>query len=155
MVEKIFLTKSGKAEVLCPECGKTKLTDFERFRNINKKLKLKVTCKCSHAFSIILERREHVRHRVDLRGVLIANQETYNIKVFDISQRGMKIRTREVLDLNYYDKVVVEFILDDDRESMISKDAVIKQIDQKYIGVQFSSPNHFDMFGKYLWSQFS
>jgi len=150
MAEKIFLTKNAEAVVLCPECGKTKMIDFERFIDADREIKLKVTCKCSHVFSVILERRKHVRKQVDFHGGLINGSKKYSIDVIDISRMGLKLRTEEVLDLNYDDKVVIEFILDDADGSKISKEVIIRKIDKEYIGAEFLSQSHYDNFGKYL-----
>ena len=150
MAEKIFLTKNAEAVVLCPECGKTKMIDFEKFIDVDKEIKLKVTCKCSHVFSVILERRKHVRKQVDFHGGLINDNKKYSIDVIDISRMGLKLRTKEVLDLNPDDKVVIEFTLDDAGRSKISKDGIIRKIVKKYIGVEFLSQRHYDKFGTYL-----
>ncbi len=150
MAEKIFLTKNAEAVVLCPECGKTKMMNFDRFLDIDKEIKLKVTCKCSHVFSVILERRKYFRKQVDLKGGLINGNENYSISIIDISRTGLKLRTKEALDLNPDDKVVIEFTLDDASRSKISKDGIIRKIAKKYIGVEFLSQSHYDKFGQYL-----
>jgi len=147
---KIFLTKSGKAGLLCPECGKTKLMDIERFIHRDKEVKLKITCKCSHIFSVILERRTHPRKQVVLIGVLIAGKKKYPIVINNISRQGLQIRTEKNLDLNLDDKVIIEFILDDVGKSRISKKVVIKKIDQQHISVVFLSQEHYDKLGVYL-----
>jgi len=150
MTQKIFLTEKKKARLFCPECGKTKLMDITKFSHIDKEIKLKITCKCSHVFSVILERRKHVRRSVHLPGVLSIGSKKHIIKVIDISRLGLKVRTEEVVKLNLDDKAVIEFILDDAGKSKISKDVVIKKIDEEYIGVTFLSQDHYDKFGTYL-----
>lgn len=150
MTPKIFLTKSGKAGISCPECGKTKLMDIEKFSHRDKEVRLKITCKCSHIFSATLERRKNVRKQVILIGVLIAGKKKYSIVINDISRPGLKIRTEKILDLNLNDIVSIEFTLDDAGKSRISKEVVIKKIDQQYINVEFLSQEHYDKFGLYL-----
>jgi hypothetical protein len=150
MTPKIFLTKSGKAGISCPECGKTKLMDIERFSHRDKEIRLKITCKCNHIFSVFLERRKYVRRGVNLPGVLIASKKKYSIFIIEVSRLGLKIRTEKVLDLNPDDKVVIEFILDDAGRSRISKKVVIRKIDQQYINVEFLSQQHYDRFGVYI-----
>lgn len=150
MAEKIFLTKSAKAVVLCPQCGKAKMMDFERFIDMNREIKLKITCKCSHVFKVILERRRHARKHVRLPGGLIGGNKNYPITILDISRMGMRLRTKEVLGLNPEDKVAIGFILDDAGKSKVSKEVVIKKIDKQYIYVEFLSQHHYDKFGTYL-----
>jgi len=150
MTQKIFLTRNGKARLVCPECGKTKLMDINRFSHIDKEIKLKITCKCSNIFSVILERRKHVRRGVNLPGILIIGNKKHIIKVIDISRLGLKIRVEETLDINFESNAVIEFILDDTGGSRVSKDVVIRKIDHEYIGVTFISQDHYDKFGTYL-----
>ncbi len=150
MTQKIFLTENKKARVICPECGNTKLMDITRFSHIEKEIKLKITCKCRHVFSVILERRKHVRREVHLSGTLTSGGKKHNIKVIDISRLGLKIRTEEVVDLNLDDRAVIDFILDDTGQSRVSKDVIIKKVDGEYIGVTFISQDHYDKLGTYL-----
>ncbi len=155
MNQKIFLTKSKKARLLCPECGKTKLIDIAKISHINKEIKLKITCKCSHVFPVILERRKHVRREVHLPGVLTTGSKKHIIKVIDISRLGLKIRTEEVVKLNLDDRSVIEFTLNDIGKSKVSRDVAIRKIDEKYIGVMFLSHDHYDKLGTYLLFHFS
>lgn len=150
MTQKIFLTKSGKAVISCPECGKTKLTDTERFSHREKPIRLKVTCKCSHIFSVVLERRKLVRKKVKLSGIFIIGKKKYSIIINNISRHGLEIRSERVLDLNLDDKVVVEFNLDDAHHSRVVKEVAIKKIDKQYINVEFLSQQHYDRLGVYL-----
>jgi predicted RNA-binding Zn-ribbon protein involved in translation (DUF1610 family) len=150
MAQKVFITRSGKANFACPECGKIKQLDVSRYNTVDKEVKLKYTCTCKHIFSVILERRKHIRKKVDLPGVLILGNKKYPIQVIDISRVGLKIRTKGILDLRLEDKAVLEFALDDPGRSKVSKEIVIKKINQTNIGVEFLSQDHYDKFGAYI-----
>ena len=150
MIQKVFLTKSGKAEFSCPECSKRKQMDISKFINVNKEIRLKITCKCSHIFSVILERRKHLRIDVHLPGVLIAGTQQFPVIVKDISKQGLKIKTKKILNLNIDDKITIKFVLDDAQKSKVSKDIIIKKMDKTYIGTKFVSGEHYDKFGAYL-----
>ncbi len=160
MTQKIFMTKNMEAVFNCPECGNEKKMDVAKFTHVDKEIKLKVTCKCSHVFPIILERRKHVRREVNLSGTLIKGSKKYPIQVIDISRQGLKICMEEIMnlklgdsklpDLNLDDKVIIDFILDDAGKSRVSKEVIVKKIDNKYIGVIFLSDVHYDKFGTYL-----
>lgn len=150
MVQKVFITRSGKANFSCPECGKVKQLDVSRYNTVDKEVKLKYTCTCKHIFSVILERRKSIRKKVDLPGLLILGNKRYPVNVTDISKIGLKIRTKGLLNLHLEDKVVLEFALDDPGGSKISKEVIIKKIKQTNIGVEFFSQNHYDKFGAYI-----
>ncbi len=150
MIRKVFITRSGSASFACPECGKIRRLDVSRYNAEEKEVKLKYTCTCGHIFSVILERRKHVRRKVDLPGVLIMGEKKYPVNVIDISRMGLKIKTRRILDLHPEDKAVVAFTLDDVGESRVSKDVVIRKINQAAVSVEFLSHEHYDKFGPYL-----
>ena len=150
MTQKIFMTKNMEAVFSCPECGNEKKMDVAKFTHVDKEVKLKVTCKCSHVFPVILERRKHVRREVNLPGNLIKGGEKYLIQVIDISRLGLKICMEEIMNLKLDDKVFIDFILDDAGKSRVSKEVIVKKIDKKYIGVIFLSDDHYDKFGAYL-----
>ncbi len=155
MILKVFVTKKGNANFTCPECSNLKQMDVSKFRNVDKKVTLKVTCtKCKHKFSVVLERRQHVRKTVALEGILIINNKRISVIIIDISRLGLKIRTTSQLDLSIGDKVLLEFILDDASHSNILKEAKIKKINEREIGVEFLSMDHYDKLGKYLLFQF-
>ncbi len=155
MTQKIFMTKNMEAVFYCPECGNEKKMDVTKFTHVDKEIKLKVTCKCSHVFPVILERRKNVRRAVNLSGTLIKGSKKYPVQVIDVSRQGLKICMEEILnlksgDLNLNDKVVIDFILDDAGKSRVSKEVTVKKIDKKYLGVIFLSDVHYDKFGTYL-----
>ncbi|MCK5164607.1 MAG: PilZ domain-containing protein [Desulfobacula sp.] len=155
MALKVFITRSGNANFSCPECGQTRQMDVSKYRNVDKEVKLKYTCTCKHVFSVILERRKHVRKDVNLNGEIILGNKRYPVNVKDISRLGLKIRTKGILDLHLQDKVAVEFILDDAGGSRVSKEVIIRKIDQADLGVEFVSHDHYDKLGTYLLFHFN
>jgi len=155
MAQKVFVTNSGKANFSCPECGKTRQMDVSRFHNVDKEVKLKCTCTCKHKFSVVLERRKHIRKGVDLEGQILFEKEKYPVKVLDISRLGLKIRTDEILDLNPGDKTVIDFILDDAGSSKVSKEVIVRTVNETDIGTEFSSHDHYDKLGTYILFHFS
>jgi hypothetical protein len=150
MNQKAFVTKSGSATFLCPECGKAKHMDVSKFSNITKEVKLKCTCSCKHVFSVILERRQHVRKNVNLKGQLTFGKKCEPVDVIDISRLGLKIRAAKPLDLNIQDKVVLAFVLDDINQSRVSKSLIVKTIHKNEVGLKFVSDEHYDKFGNYI-----
>jgi hypothetical protein len=150
MAQKIFMTKSGKATIICPECGKVKQMDVSKFTDVNKSVNLKVTCACGHRFPIMLERRLHIRKNVDLKGHMVVKHKSYGIKVLDMSRLGLKIRIEKALDIQKGEKILINFILDDPGESRVEKEVLVKKVSGTDIGVEFISQDHYDKFGPYL-----
>ena len=150
MTQRAFVTKRGRANFTCPECGATKQMDVSKFKEIDKRVKLKCTCVCKHVFSAVLERRQHVRRSVELDGELVYRDLKAHIKVVDVSRIGLKIITRTVLDLETGSKVIVKFTLDDVTRSQVTKETIIKSINDTQIGLEFVSSDHYDKFENYI-----
>jgi len=150
MIQKIFITRSGKANITCAQCGKVSGTDVSKFKHTDKAVNLKVTCACGHKFSVILERRLHIRKGVDLKGTLTFKDKKYGMKIFDISRMGLKLRTEIILAIQEGERLVIDFILDDFGKSRVEKEVIVKKTNGTDIGVEFTSHNHYDKFGPYI-----
>jgi len=155
MPQKVFATRSGKANFTCPECGKVKQMDVSRFRNVDKEIKLKCTCICTHTFSVILERRKYIRKAVNLDGSCHHDNEWYPVKVIDISRLGLKIKIEAGLNVSPGEKLVIDFVLDDADGSRVSKEVIIRTVPKTALGVEFLSQDHYDKLGTYLLFHFS
>jgi hypothetical protein len=155
MILRVFLTKSGTANISCPECGEMKNMDVQKFVGVDKEIRLKCTCKCKHVFSVLLERRQHVRKKVQLKGEALLSSKRYPIDIINISQFGLRIRTRGRLDINLLDRVNIEFVLDDAAGSTVRKAMIARSMRKNEIGMEFVNHNHYDKLGSYLLFHFS
>jgi predicted RNA-binding Zn-ribbon protein involved in translation (DUF1610 family) len=155
MLQKVFMNTNHMATFSCPECGKTKQMNVSKFRHIEKEIKLNYTCICKHKFSVILERRKSVRHKISLKGHIIKGSKKSAILVVDISRFGLKIKCLETLELNLGEKIFVEFILDDLKLSKIHKGVIVRTISPTEVSAEFESSDHYDSLGPYLLFHFS
>jgi hypothetical protein len=124
--------------------------DISKYLKMDKALRFKATCKCKHVFSVEIERRQHFRKQVNLKGILIQKSQTYPVKISDISKFGMRIITKRSLSIMDGEHLVVKFVLDDQRRSEVSKEIVVRKKLGNYVGCEFLSHDHYDDFGKYL-----
>lgn len=150
MTKKICYTNDGSIQISCPKCGKDKLVDVSQYLKMDKVLNFKATCKCKHVFSITIERRQHIRKKVDLKGSLTHRSKQYPVKIIDISKLGMGIITQKPLNIYEGERLVVDFVLDDQLRSKVSKDIVVSKKSGTKIGCKFFSDDHYDAFGKYM-----
>ncbi len=150
MTQKIFITRTGKANITCPKCGKVKSVDVSKFSHTDKAVNLKVTCACGHDFSVTLERRLQIRKEANLNGYLMFKDKKYELKILDISRKGLKIRTKRILEIQAGEKLIIYFTLDDPGESRVEKEVIVRKANGTDIGVEFISHDHYDKFGPYL-----
>jgi hypothetical protein len=150
MVEKIFYTGTGAIDITCPKCGKTRHIDITKYLNMDKALNFKATCKCKHVFPVTIERRQHIRKQVNLKGTLVHGSHQYPVKIVDISKLGMRFMTERSQSIMEGERLIVEFVLDDQLRSEVSKEIVVRKKSGTTIGCEFLSDDHYDAFGKYL-----
>ena len=155
MTERVFLTKSGTANIACPLCGEVKQMDVSKFRDSKKEVRLKCTCKCKHAFSVILERRLQARKQVFLQGVVLRSEKQFPVDILNISRMGLRIKTKDPLDIKLLDRVNIEFELDDATRSLVRKKMIARSIRKNEIGLEFVDRNHYDKLGPYLLFHFN
>ncbi len=150
MVQRVFASKNQIAAFTCPKCGKVRQMDVSGYMDIDKQVKLKYKCLCKHSFSVILERRGFVRKESKLVGSIIQKNIKHIITISNISRYGLKIIMFRKIDLEIGDRLHIEFTLDDKNRSVVFKDVIVKNIDNKEAGVEFPSHEHYDKFGAYL-----
>jgi hypothetical protein len=95
---------------------------------------VKIRCKCQSTFSVSFEFRRAHRKKTNLIGYysrLPACKESHGMLVKNISQTGIGF-------------VRVTFTLDDAKQSKIEKNVVVRVIEDKYVGCEFTDPSIFD-----------
>lgn len=144
MINTVYISSKNSATFTCPKCETTKTADVTRYAQLEQKVKVKSTCgSCGHSWTSVLEKRRVYRKGVSLPGTftrLVDNKSVYkgSMEVTDISAGGIKIKLSEPIDLDMNDKLHVEFNLDDARNTLISKDVLVRNIDGSYIGAAYS-----------------
>lgn len=154
-VQKIFVTKSQTASIICNACEQTTTMSVSKFMGLDKVARLKFNCKCGYSFPILLERRTYVRKNVTFKGTLHFQKKEYSIVVVDIvvmdmSRYGLKLKLLSHTGLKVGQNVVVDFFLDDKTHSKVSKEVIIRNINPPHVGVEFLYHDHFDKFGAYI-----
>jgi len=139
MVEKVFLNSENFANFLCPQCEKSWKKDLNNFKSHDKKIIFKCKCPCGHSFSVLLERRRHLRKNTDLGGAFIHDKKKIRgiINIKNISKGGLGFELTSDYLIGTGDIVLVRFILDDPFDTLISKETLIRKIKGRYIGAEF------------------
>jgi len=155
MIQKVFVTKSKTIHISCPECGRNRDKDVSKYMKLDQAVQLKYKCPCGYNFSLLLDRRRYVRKKVNFTGTLTFGKRKYSILVVDIlvmdvSKYGLKIKLIDKFDIEKDQVVTIEFQLDDEAQSIVSKDAVVRNVMIPTIGVEFLAHDHYDKFGAYI-----
>ncbi|MFO7886057.1 MAG: PilZ domain-containing protein, partial [Desulfobacteraceae bacterium] len=108
-------------DISCPKCGNIRQTDISKYLKMDKALSFKATCRCSHVFPVMIERRKHIRKNVNFKGTLTYRSNQYPVKILDISKFGMRIMTVKALNILEGERLDVTFIFDNPGKSSVSK----------------------------------
>ena len=153
MTERVFITDNNMATFTCRQCEKTKSIDVSQYKHLNKAIRVKLKCPCGYSYTVILERRGSYRKKADITGLyfkIVSGKEESrgNMTVKNISRYGLKLNFREKPNLEIGDKLLVEFKLDNNLKSLIRKEVIIRNINDKCIGAEFCSVNESNEYDK-------
>jgi hypothetical protein len=146
--QKTYVRPDNTAVLTCPHCGRQKAVNVESYRG--SKSHLKVKCACKKTFSVNLEFRKRVRKRTNLRGTYVnhnQNGKRGNIVVKNISVSGLEFSSLDVHTFKVDDELTVEFTLDDEHRSHITKDVVVRAVRETSVGCEFERGGEFSFDG--------
>jgi hypothetical protein len=151
-VQKVRLNPDNMAVIKCPQCGTARTVNAAKLNNPRGLLKAR--CKCGAAFHVLFDVRKAYRKETRLHGNYVkhsGDEEQGRIIVRNISLNGIGFTTLTKHNLKQGDKVKLKFTLDDKRRSEIEKNGVVKVVNEKSIGCQFTdSDQQDDALGFYL-----
>ena len=152
MLQKAFIAKDNTATFVCPECQKSKTADVSKYKHIEKAVRVKISCPCGHSYSVLLERRKHIRKHLNLSGTFInkKNSERGYMTITDLSRSGLRIKLNSPQDLEPGDKLDLEFTLDDKLRSVVKREVTVRSVKNLSVGAEFVHSEHFDKLGPYL-----
>lgn len=148
-IPKTYVRPDNTAVLTCPHCTMQKVILADAFKG--QKHKLKVKCSCQKVFVVNLEFRSRVRKKIYLRGTYInhsLNDSSGILFVQDISVTGLAFTRVDVKKFKAGDELTVEFALDDEYNTEISKEVIVKDVRQNSIGCEFETSE--DAFGSPL-----
>ena len=158
MTEKVYVTSKQMATFICPKCQKSKTVNVSKYANLDKIVKVKVTCPCGYGYTSILEKRKKYRKETNLPGSFVRLVDGRPaggglMKVKDLSTSGLKININTQHNCIVGDVVLVEFSLDDSHRTLIKKKVIVRNIVGRNIGTEFAPTEPIDKaLGFYLFS---
>jgi len=149
---RVFIDSENNARFVCPECELNKIVDVSKYKNSDKAVRVKCKCTCGHSYAAILERRKFYRKDVFLQGTYTAssNNQQGSIIVRNLSRSGMRFELKSKSEIKVNDKMNIDFKLDDGPKSAVNKEVIVRSISGMFVGVEFTSLDHYDKLGPYL-----
>jgi hypothetical protein len=147
-VERFFVKPDDTVDMKCPHCRTVKTVPIKKLKNPKKVIEVK--CFCRKIFNVALEFRKMYRKDVELKGRYV-NQSRENdegsIIISNISMNGLGFYINGAHKIGLDNILSVEFRLDDDQKTFISREVVVREVQGNFAGVEFVNVDRYD---KYL-----
>jgi len=162
MAEKVFVGSDNTATLICPNCQRTRVVDVSKYMHPEASPRIKVKCPCNNSFVVSLEKRKYFRKEARLEGIYryssnnapeAAPEQQGLIQVLDISKSGLRIKLNAKPPFQLGDLINVEFRLDDNKQSMVSRNVYVRNIKNLVVGLEYASQTTLDsVLGFYLFN---
>jgi hypothetical protein len=140
-----FVKDGDVAVIVCPTCGIAKEIKVGQYRNVMHTLK--VNCRCGVTFKVLLDFRQNYRKPTNLAGTYVmippaAGGGKMMVKNVSLSGIGFEITGHHAIQTGQ--KAIVEFTLDNRKESHIKKQITVRSIRGSFIGGEFQQDQAFE-----------
>jgi hypothetical protein len=150
--EKVFVKSDNTVNIKCPYCRLVRTVSIEKFKDPNKINKIK--CRCAKIFNVTFEFRKMYRKETELQGTYrnkSAEDDEGRIVINNLSLGGVGFFVEGAHNIGAGNELLVEFRLDDQQKTLISRKARVKMIKGNYIGAEFLDVAAYDKYlGFYL-----
>ena len=132
--KKVFVRPDNIVVLTCPHCGHQREVHMDLFKG-----KRKLSIKCCKSFKVLVDSRKMIRKQTRLIGTYRHHSQK-NVKskvvIHDLSLHGISF---SCLDFPYNpgDELTVEFTLEDEYQTLISKEAIVRNIRGNVVGCEF------------------
>jgi hypothetical protein len=153
MEQKILIDSLDTARFACPECNREKTMQLSQYNIKKYTTKVKCKCKCGYTYLVILEKKIGLIPDTQLLGIFISNSGikcSGKMIIKRLNSKGILIRTNIEQRILPGLKLFLEFVLDDAKQSIVKKEVVVKAKKGKYLSAEFTSEEHYDNLGPYL-----
>ena len=143
-IEKVFVS-NDTATISCPSCRKTKQISATRY--YGKKHTVKVKCTCDTTFLVHLEFRKHYRKSTELKGLYRIISEPGgggSAVIHDLSRDGIGFTVSGLHSIKVGQRALIDFILDNAKNTRLSKECEIRSVSKNHIGCQFIAHQPFE-----------
>lgn len=151
--QRVFAREDGMFWLTCPECGFQEAAAPDLFQALG--FALRVTCPCSHLFSIMREQRTAYRKTVRLDGFFSQAPETDRrdkntgmwgpMVVKNLSKTGLEFSSTKSSRIHPGERLSLRFTLDNTSQTLIKKTARVKSADGGVVRCQFEGSDRYDI----------
>lgn len=130
--------RNGEFTYICPECGKTRVIQFEK-----KVRNLKVKCSCGLERRLQLDYRRHFRKECNISGYLTIGGLKYSVNVTNISFKGYEVTffNGTKIKIKKDDVAILEFTLPSKIPLSIKDEVIVRNYRHPRLGLEIFNLN--------------
>ncbi|NOX32113.1 MAG: hypothetical protein GXP56_00025 [Deltaproteobacteria bacterium] len=153
MEQKILIDSLDTARLACPECNREKSMQLSGYNIKRQNTKVKCRCRCGHTYMVILEKKIEPAQDTQLLGTFRSSGSikcSGKMIIKKLNSKGLMLKTNIEQSILPGLRLFLEFVLDDAKQSIVQKEVVVKAKKGKYLSAEFTSDDHYDNLGPYL-----
>lgn len=153
MSQDVYIDGLDTAQFACPECSREKTMQLSGYNIKRQATKVRCKCRCGHSYIVTLKKRYESTQNTQLLGTFISKGRikcSGKMIVKKLNSKGIMLRTNIDQNLLPGLKLLLEFVLDDPKQSIVEKEVIVKARKGKYLTAEFLSSEHSDNLGPYL-----
>jgi hypothetical protein len=153
MEQRVKISSLDTARLTCPECRRTKLLQLSEYKLMKRITRVRFTCSCGHVYFAALEKKSGLEKETHLAGTFVSRGSIRcagKMVVKRLNSAGLTLRTNLEQRLPAGITLLLEFVLDDAKQSVVKKEVKILAKNGKYLTAEFIEKDHYDNLGPYL-----
>ncbi len=153
MTQILIIDSLDTAVFVCPECHKTKVLQLSSYKVAQPETRVKCKCSCGYATEVILKKKYRCSKETTLSGTFMTRGKkccSGRMIIKKLNSKGLMLKTNLEQNILPGLKMFLEFVLDDAKQSIVKKEVVVKARQGKYLSAEFTSDEHYDNLGPYL-----
>lgn len=153
MAQKILIDSLETAQLACPECSREKIMQLSEYKIKRRATRVRCKCKCGHTYLAMLEKQSDPIRDTQLLGTFRSFDRggcSGKMIIKKLNSQGILLRTNIDQDILPGLNLFLEFVLDDAKQSIVKKEVVVKAKKGKYLSAEFTTSEHADNLGPYL-----
>jgi hypothetical protein len=139
--QKVFIGSKTMVEVVCPQCDRSLTISVDKIQNVGNPVRAR--CACGIQFTVVFERRANYRKPTGLFGRFARKVDSElqagEIVIDNLSRGGLCMTVPENVKLKVGEVMRIDFRLDNNEQTLIRVQVVIKNIHRSSIGAEFYS----------------
>lgn len=140
-------------KLTCSDCKRTKSLQLSGYGLTKRLTPLKHTCQCGHIDTILVEKKSRPGKDLCLAGTFTASGQSPcggRMVIKKLNRQGLALMTDGEQNLKPGRELILEFVLDDAKQSIVKKQVKILAKNGCHLTAQFTSKTHPDNLGPYL-----